>query len=164
MFNGKSTAAIEGVKTIIYPRSLSLCAQQGIQTTDLCIATSLCSTWSQLSLSSYHPCSLVSFFFSFSHAHTQVHVPINEYFKRLHCCSYWFLCFGCGALRDFKKIKNQLCFYQSFPHSACLSEVCKVRTRKRIHTGKRNKSPSLHESRTKIKQKSSHKGCSPFFL
>lgn len=98
---------------------------------------------------------LVCSFFPFSpRSHSRLHLSVNEHFKRLCCRSYWFLCLGCSALGDFLKDKAPVVFLSKLPRSACQSEVHGVRTRERIHTGRRNIYPRLcakHHAKMKHK-------------
>lgn len=136
----------------------SLCARQGLESADLWVGTSLRQTSSQLSLSLFRAFLFLlfaHFFLFFSPcSHSRQHLPVIAHFKRLLCRSYWFLCLGCGALGDFLKDKAPVVFLSKLPRSACQSEVRRVRTRERIHTGRRNINPRLCAKRqVEIKHK-----------
>lgn len=157
-FNGKSRAATEGVKTTICLRNPGAARSAGTwKRWPLIRNLSLHQTWSQLSLPSQLFVLLFALLFlSSPRSHSRQHLPISEHFKRLRCCSYWFLCLGCGALGDFIKDEAPVVFLSKLPRSACQSEVHGARTRERIHTGRRNIYPRLCAKRhAKMKHKAS---------
>lgn len=132
----------------------------GVQTSDLVHVAASLSSSGQLSWS-FFP--LFDFFGFFFLTHIHRHTPMNGCFKQLHCCSYWFLCFGCWALRDLKT-KEPVVFLSKLPQSICQSARSIESVPERIHLRSRYTSPTLHWTSHQSKTKSQILKDSLFFF